>query len=108
MPSSAGLIGGGDADILVSLKEEHPPTADYIRELRKKLPAEFPGVTFYFLPADIVTQILNFGLPAPVDIQIDGADVQANREVATRILTKTPPFPALASRRIHQTSNYPK
>ena len=79
MHSTSGLIGAADADILVSLKENHRPTADYVRELRKKLPAEFPGNTFYFLPADIVTQILNFGLPAPIDIQIEGADIQGNR-----------------------------
>src|SRR5881296_1225190 len=70
MHSTSGLIGAADADILVSLKENHRPTAEYVRELRKKLAAEFPGNTFYFLPADIVTQILNFGLPAPIDIQI--------------------------------------
>ncbi len=108
MHSTSGLIGAGDADILVSLKEEHHPTADYIRELRKKLPAEFPGVTFYFLPADIVTQILNFGLPAPVDIQIDGADVQANREVANRILDQLRRVPGIADLRIQQNFDYPK
>src|SRR6266550_2996283 len=70
--NTSGLIGAGDADIIVSLKPEHGPTADYVRELRNKLTREFPGTTFYFQPADIVTQILNFGLPAPVDIQIEG------------------------------------
>ena len=75
-----------DADIFVSLQPHHHPTANYIRDLRKNLPAEFPGATFYLLPADIITQILNFGLPAPVDIQIDGADVQANRAVADQML----------------------
>ena len=79
MHATSGLIGAGDADVLVSLKEDHHPTANYIRDLRQRLPEEFPGITFYFLPADIVTQILNFGLPAPVDIQIDGADVESNR-----------------------------
>jgi len=68
MHSTSGLIGAADADILVSLKENHRPTAGYVQELRKKLAGEFPGSTFYFLPADIVTQILNFGLPAPIDI----------------------------------------
>ena len=67
---------------LVSLNEKHHPTPDYIRNLRKSLPREFPGTTFYFLPADMTTQILNFGLPAPVDVQIEGQDLQANREVA--------------------------
>ncbi len=65
MHSTSGLIGAGDADILVTLNEHHHGTAGYVRNLRKQLPAEFPGTTFYFLPADITTQILNFGLPAP-------------------------------------------
>src|SRR5262249_34741063 len=72
MPGASGVIGAADADLLVSLKAAHRPTADYVRALRQKLPQEFPGVTFYFLPADIVTQIINFGLPAPIDIQIEG------------------------------------
>src|SRR5213596_623293 len=79
MHSASGVIGAADADVLVSLKADHRPTADYVRALRQKLPEEFPGVTFYFLPADIVTQIINFGLPAPLDIQIEGADIQGNR-----------------------------
>src|SRR5258708_15462978 len=75
MHSTSGLIGAGDADILVSLKEDHHTTADYVQRLRETLPREYPGTTFYFLPSDIVTQVLNFGLPAPVDIQIEGADI---------------------------------
>src|SRR6202522_1446365 len=63
--NNSGLTGAADADVLVSLNEKHHPTADYVRTLREKLPREFPGVTFYFLPADIMTQTLNFGLPAP-------------------------------------------
>jgi multidrug efflux pump subunit AcrB len=88
MHSSSGFIGAGDADILVSLKPDHRPTADYVRTLRRKLPGEFPGTTFYFLPADIVTQILNFGLPAPIDIHIAGADVESNRRVADQMLNE--------------------
>ena len=91
MHSTSGAIGAADADILVSLKENHRPTAEYVRELRKKLPGEFPGTTFYFLPADIVTQILNFGLPAPIDIQIEGADIQGNRQIADKILKRDSP-----------------
>lgn len=91
MHSTSGLIGTADADILVSLKENHQPTADYVRELRKNLAGEFPGNTFYFLPADIVTQILNFGLPAPIDIQIEGADIQSNRQVADKIVSEISP-----------------
>src|SRR6202789_1717583 len=66
MHMTNGTIGAGDADVMVSLKQDHHPTTDYVRQLRASLPAEFPGTTFSFLPADIVTQILNFGLPAPV------------------------------------------
>jgi multidrug efflux pump subunit AcrB len=108
MRSTSGLIGAADADIFVSLDEHHHPTADYIRDLRKKLPVEFPGVTFYFLPADIVTQILNFGLPAPVDIQIDGADVESNRVVADRMLEQIRRVPGVTDARIQQDFDYPK
>jgi len=108
MRSTSGLIGAADADIFVSLEEHHHPTADYIRDLRKKLPAAFPGVTFYFLPADIVTQILNFGLPAPVDIQIDGADVESNRAVADRMLEQIRRVPGVTDARIQQDFDYPK
>ena len=75
--SSSGVIGTSDAEILISLNpEHHHPTAQYVRQLRRELPSRFPGVEFFFQPADIVSQILNFGLPAPVDIQIVGADMQ--------------------------------
>src|SRR6202008_1991824 len=82
MHSSDGQIGAADADIMVSLKPDHHPTADYVRTLRASLPAKFPGIMFYFLPADMVTQILNFGMPAPIDIQVEGNDTEANRQVA--------------------------
>ena len=108
MRSTNGLIGNADADIFVSLDDHHHPTANYIRDLRKNLPAEFPGVTFSFLPADIVTQILNFGLPAPVDIQIDGADVQANRAVADKILEQMRHVPGIVDARMQQDFDYPK
>jgi multidrug efflux pump subunit AcrB len=108
MHSTSGLIGAADADILVSLKENHAPTADYVRKLRKSLPSAFPGTTFYFLPADIVTQILNFGLPAPIDIQVEGANVQANREVANKILNEMRHVPGIADARIQQSFDYPK
>ncbi len=96
MHSTDGMIGAGDADITVSLDAKHHPTADYIRTLRKKLPQEFPGVTFSFLPADIITQILNFGLPAPIDVQIEGSDVEANRGVADQILNQLRRVPGIA------------
>ena len=72
--NTSGVIGPGDADILVSLKPGHAPTENYVRRLREVLSREFPGNMFYFLPADIVSQTLNFGLPAPFDIQIVGRD----------------------------------
>ena len=102
-----GLIGASGGDILVSLKEDHHPTADYIRELRKSLPRDFPGVTFYFLPADITTQILNFGLPSPIDIQIQGNDMVADTDVANDMLTKLRQVPGLADLRIQQPLDYP-
>jgi len=108
MHSTSGLIGAGDADILVSLNENHHSTAAYMRELRKQLPAQFPGATFYFLPADITTQILNFGLPSPVDIQIEGADTEGNRRVANKILAELRQVPGIADPRIQQPFDYPQ
>ena len=107
MHSTSGFIGAGDADIMVSLKPEHAPTADYVRKLRADLPRAFPGIVFYFLPADIVTQILNFGIPAPVDIQIDGNDVEGNRQVADQILNDLRHVPGIADARVQQTFDYP-
>jgi len=106
--SFSGVIGAADADISVSLKPKHRPTADYIRTLRRVLPEEFPGVDFYFLPADIITQIINFGLPAPIDIQIEGADVQGNREVADKMLRELRQVAGLADLHIQQRFDYPK
>ncbi len=106
--SASGVIGAADADILVSLKERHGPTADHVRTLRRILPQEFPGVTFYFLPADMVTQIINFGLPAPIDVQIDGADVAGNRRVAEQMLNELRRVPGLVDLRIQQPFDYPK
>jgi len=107
MHSTSGLVGAGDADILVSLKEKHHPTADYIRELRASLPREFPGTTFYFLPADMVTQVLNFGLPAPIDIQIEGNDIEGNRQVAEKMLAELRQVRGLTDLRIQQPFDYP-
>jgi multidrug efflux pump subunit AcrB len=107
MHSTNGVIGAGDADILVSLKENHHPTADYVRHLRDTLPREYPGATFYFLPPDIVTQVLNFGLPAPIDVQIEGADIDGNREVAARMMSEIKRVPGIADARIQQPSDYP-
>ena len=89
MHSTSGMVGAGDGDIMVTLKEDHHPTADYIRRLRRDLPREFPGTDFYFLPADITTQILNFGLPAPIDIQLQSNDVAASSQEATSYVDGT-------------------
>jgi multidrug efflux pump subunit AcrB len=107
MYSRSGFIGAADADILVTLKAGHRPTANHVRSLRTRLPHEFPGVTFYFVPADIVTQILNFGLPAPIDVQIEGNDIGGNRQVANRILAELRQVPGLADLRIQQNFDYP-
>jgi multidrug efflux pump subunit AcrB len=106
--ATSGLIGPGDADILVSLKGEHRrPTQDYVTDLRKNLPRDFPGVTFYFLPSDIVTQILNFGLPAPIDVQFEGSDIAANRKVADTVLDQLRHVAGLVDLRIQQPDDYP-
>ena len=105
--NTSGTIGAADADILVSLKPEHQPTAGYVRGLRGKLAREFPGITFYFLPADIVTQILNFGLPAPIDVQIDGPNIEANRRVAERVLAQLRHVPGAVDLRLQQPFEYP-
>jgi multidrug efflux pump subunit AcrB len=106
--ATSGLFGSGDADILVSLKHEHSPTADFVRTLRQRLPKEFPGVTFYFLPSDIVTQILNFGLPSPIDIQIDGTDDAGNRRVAGAMLQQLRQVPGLVDLRLQQPNDSPE
>jgi len=108
MYSRSGFIGAADADILVTLKEGHRPTEDHMRALRRRLPQEFPGVSFYFVPADIVTQILNFGLPAPIDVQIEGTDIEGNRQIANKILDDLRQVPGLTDLRIHQNFDYPK
>jgi multidrug efflux pump subunit AcrB len=105
--SISGIIGSSDADVMVALKENHRPTADYVARLRKILPVTYPGVTFSFLPADIVTQVLNFGLPSPIDIRIDGRDIMANRDVAVSILNEIRHVPGIVDARIQQDFSYP-
>jgi multidrug efflux pump subunit AcrB len=106
--SNSGQLGTADADILVSLDEKHHPTDDYVKALRRTLPKEFPGTTFYFLPADIVSQILNFGLPAPIDIQIAANDVQASKAYADRILPQLQKIPGAVDLHVHQVFDQPK
>ena len=91
--SNSAPIGPADADILVTLTPGHRPTEDYVHDLRLKLGPRFPGVDFSFLPADIVSQILNFGLPAPIDIQVAGYDLEANRRFADKLLRRDPDGP---------------
>jgi len=105
--SNSGTVGSSDADILVSLTPHHAPTHEYVRRLRERLPREFPGSTFSFLPADIVSQILNFGAPAPIDIQIVGPSPR-NRDVANQLLASLRHIPGLVDVRIQQVFNQPE
>jgi multidrug efflux pump subunit AcrB len=106
--SNSGLIGSGDADILVGLKRGHRKTDYYVRLLREQLNRQFPGTMFYFLPADIVSQTLNFGLPAPFDVEIVGRNVEKNREVAARLSDRIRKIPGAVDVRVQQPSDRPK
>jgi multidrug efflux pump subunit AcrB len=106
--NNSGTTGSQDGDILVSLKPDHAPTADYVKTLRATLPRAFPGTTFAFLPADIVSQILNFGAPAPIDVQVAGPNQAANHRYAIELLRKIRMIPGIADPRIQQASNYPQ
>jgi multidrug efflux pump subunit AcrB len=105
--NNSGTIGVGDADILVSLKPNHAPTDQYVKTLREQLPRQFPGNSFAFLPADIVTQVLNFGAPAPIDLQLVGNDVEANRKYADELLARIRQVPGIADARIQQAFRQP-
>ncbi|HEV2523098.1 MAG TPA: efflux RND transporter permease subunit [Candidatus Acidoferrales bacterium] len=106
--NTSAPIGPEDADIMVSLATKHHPTGQYIHDLRLKLAKEFPGVMFYFPPADIVSQILNFGLPSPIDIQIMGRDVEGNHQFANDLLKQLSGITGIADLRIQQPFNQPK
>jgi multidrug efflux pump subunit AcrB len=106
--SNSAPVGPGDADIQVSLAEHHRPTDEYVQKLREELPRRFPGTEFYTLPVDMVTQILNFGLPAPIDIQIVGPNQDGNREFADRLLNEIKYVPGTADMRIQQPFDNPK
>jgi multidrug efflux pump subunit AcrB len=105
--NNTGTIGPQDGDIQIKLKEGHRPTASYVRALREELPQRFPGVTFSFLPADIVSQILNFGAPAPIDLQIRGPNLKANFAYANELLGKIRHIPGIADARIQQSASNP-
>ncbi|PYU97872.1 MAG: RND transporter, partial [Acidobacteria bacterium] len=100
-------IGGMDSEILISLKPRHHPTSDYQRTLRKTLSAEFPGSQFWFQPADIVTQVLNFGLAAPIDVQVEGNDLDRSYVFARRLRDGMRQVPGVADVRIAQVLDYP-
>jgi multidrug efflux pump subunit AcrB len=106
--SNSAPIGTGDADILVSLTKNHRPTAQYVHDLRSGLAHDFPGVSFYFIPADIVSQILDFGLPAPIDIQVVGRNLAANRAFADQLLNKLKFISGTTDLRVQQPFDLPK
>jgi len=105
--SNSAPVGASDADILVTLSPKHHPTAKYVKQLRLSLAKEFPGVTFAFLPSDMVSQILNFGLPAPIDIQVVGHDLEGNRIWADQLLQKVREVPGTTDLRIQQPFDNP-
>jgi multidrug efflux pump subunit AcrB len=105
--NNTGTIGESDGDIQISLKEGHAPTADYVARLRDELPRRFPGMTFSFLPADIVSQILNFGAPAPIDLQVRGNNLDADFDYANKLLAQIRHIPGVADARIQQSARAP-
>src|SRR5258707_259407 len=105
--SNSAPVGTQDADILVTLSANHHPTDNYVQKLRLDLPKEIPGVTFAFLPADMVSQILNFGLPAPIDIQIVGNNLEGNRRYADTLLAQIRSVSGTADLRIQQSFDEP-
>jgi multidrug efflux pump subunit AcrB len=105
--NNSGTIGVEDADILISLKPTHAPTADYVKTMREQLPRLFPGTSFSFLPADMISQILNFGVPAPIDLQVVSNDLQANRKYANELLSRIKRIPGIADAQIEQAFEQP-
>jgi multidrug efflux pump subunit AcrB len=105
--SNAGTIGTLDGEILLSLRKGHAPTEEFVSRLRAELPRRFPGIEFFFQPADIVTQILNFGLPAAIDVQFTGADVSANALLAAELTQRIRKIPGAVDAHVHQRLNLP-
>ena len=105
--NNTGVIGTADGDVQIALRKTHLPTADYVRELREVLPREFPDTVFSFPPADIVSQILNFGAPAPIDVQIRGAKLEENFVYARKLLKAVRAIPGVADARIQQSNKNP-
>ena len=105
--NNTGTIGSQDGEIQIGLSEDHRPTAEYVRKLREELPARFPGTTFSFLPADIISQILNFGAPAPIEVQIRGPRLDENFAYAQSLLRRLRHVPGLVDARIQQSLSAP-
>jgi multidrug efflux pump subunit AcrB len=105
--NNTGTIGSQDGDIQIKLVQNHGSTARYVAELRRQLPERFPGFVFSFLPADIISQILNFGVPSPIDVQVRGPDLAANFDLANKILTRIRQVPGIVDARLQQARNAP-
>jgi CzcA family heavy metal efflux pump len=105
--NNTGVIGPQDGDVQIKLREGHEPTDGYVKALREQLPAQFPGLSFAFLPADIVNQILNFGAPAPIDLEVRGANLNGNFAYANKLLSKIRRIPGIADARIQQSARSP-
>ena len=105
--SNSGTIGTSDAEILVSLNPGHRPTEEYVRRLRDDLPRQFPGVEFFFQPADIVSQILNFGQPSPIDVQLSGQNYEQNYAIAQRIANRMRHVPGAVDVHVQQLMSSP-
>ena len=106
--NTSGTTSAADGDILVSLKENHSPTNDFVRTIRRQMYQEFPDVEFWFPPADIVAQILNFGLPAPINVQVQGLNKNANFQFASRLMTQMRRVPGLVDLRIQEPNDVPR
>ncbi|EQB19776.1 RND transporter [Novosphingobium lindaniclasticum LE124] len=106
--NNSGTIGPQDGDMLITLNKGHAPTDGYVETLRRELPRRFPGTQFSFLPADITSQILNFGAPSPIDVQIAGKDLAASRVYAQKLMAKMARIPGLADMRLQQPANSPQ
>jgi multidrug efflux pump subunit AcrB len=106
--SNSGVASAADADILVSLDPKHDPTAQFVTKIRQRIHRDFPGITASFPPADIVAQILNFGMPAPFDVQIIGANVAANAELANRLVSQMSHIPGAVDVRVQQPFDSPR
>jgi multidrug efflux pump subunit AcrB len=105
--NNTGTIGEQDGDVEIALKAGHRPTAEYVSKLREALPVRFPGVTFAFLPADIVSQILNFGAPAPIDLQVRGSNLAADYTYANELLRRIRQIPGVADARVEESHSNP-